>query len=353
MATMEDIARKLSLSKGTVSKALSGAADISEATRRAVLETAVELGYSRLPRSGRSRRMCIMIEHMAYQRPDDFGSEMILGFRKLAEPGGFHVDVINFPEELQDTCSYDTYMLRENYCGAFFLGIGSKEPWMKEFETCRTPTVLYDCPTYGNPYVTSVGTDNLEGMNLAVAWLKELGHRTIGYLGGEPRSYVFGVRHAAFFQAMHSNGLKPQRSLTGTAYRASVCLERHFERLYKGGCTAVICSHDLLADALLTYCTESGIRVPEDLSIIGIDDIPLCQHTNPPLATIRQNRLDLGKSAYYALYSQLSGVPLSTLQLHAELMKRESAGPVNAARIIPSNVEASEKGEPNDSKLVK
>ena len=332
MATMEDIAKKLSLSKGTVSKALSGAPDISEATRKSVLEAAVELGYSRLVRSGSSRRLCIMIEHMAYQKPDDFGTDMVLGFRKMAEPAGYQVDVTAFPEDLQKECSYDAYMMEHNYSGAFFLGIGSSEPWIKEFEACRTPTVLYDCPTYGNPLVTSVGIDSQEGMNLAVAWLKSLGHERIGYLGGEPRAYIFGVRRAAFFQALQSNGLKADRKMSGTAYHSSDCLERHFRRLYEGGCTAIICSHDLLSSSLLTYCTESGIRVPEDLSIIGVDDIPLCRYTNPPLATIRQNRLDLGKCAFNALSSLLAGVPLSSCLLHAELVRRASVGAPNLQR---------------------
>ena len=67
MATMDDIAKQLGISKGTVSKALSGAADVSETTRKSVLEAAVELGYSRISRQGESRRVCIFVENMAYE----------------------------------------------------------------------------------------------------------------------------------------------------------------------------------------------------------------------------------------------------------------------------------------------
>ena len=74
MATMADIAKKVGVSKGTVSKALNGAPDVSETLRKTILETAVELGYSRA-RRGAARRLCIFVENMGYTSPDDFGWE--------------------------------------------------------------------------------------------------------------------------------------------------------------------------------------------------------------------------------------------------------------------------------------
>ena len=77
---------------------------------------------------------------------------------------------------------------------------------------------------------------------------------------------------------------------------------------------------------LLIHCGEAGIRVPEELSVIGFDDIPLCRYTSPPLSTIRQDRTQLGKSAFHALYSLMGQTPISTLLLHAELIERGSTG---------------------------
>ena len=77
---------------------------------------------------------------------------------------------------------------------------------------------------------------------------------------------------------------------------------------------------------MLLHLDEIGIRVPEDLSVVGFDDIPLSRYTSPPLTTVRQNRTELGKSAFYALTSLMNSVPISTLLLHAELIVRQSSG---------------------------
>lgn len=327
MATMDDIARQLGISKGTVSKALSGAADVSETMRKSVLETAVELGYSRISRAGTGPRVCVFVENMAYEKPGDFGWDIITGFRKLAEPAGYQVDIVPLTEELQRETGYDAYMLRFGYQGALFLGLSLLDPWMRDFRSCSTPAVLYDNRVKSNPAVTQVGIDNDEGMDIAVSRLKELGHRKIGYLSSALGSYVYQARYASFFHALRKNRLDTRRELAGYAFRLSECIERHLPRLLDLGCTAVICSHDLLAHMVLIHSWEMGVGVPEQLSVIGFDDIPLCQCTIPPLSTIRQNRPELGKSAFYALSSQIGQIPISTLLLHAELIERSSTGP--------------------------
>ena len=86
LTRIEDIAKKLEISKSTVSKALNGASDVSETLRKTVLETAVELGYSRSTRKRGAKQLCIFIENMEYESPNDFGHDIIVGFRKMAEP---------------------------------------------------------------------------------------------------------------------------------------------------------------------------------------------------------------------------------------------------------------------------
>ena len=175
MPTMEDIAKKVGVSKGTVSKALNGAPDISETLRKTILETAVTLGYTRA-RRGAVRTLCVLIENMDYAKPEDFGYDVIAGFRQMAEPSGYSVRVVDMSKELQRSVSYDTFMLQEGYLGALILGATLNDPWMKEFPTSRTPAVLYDNLILGNPTISTLGVDNNEAIGQAVNALCGMGH---------------------------------------------------------------------------------------------------------------------------------------------------------------------------------
>lgn len=326
MARIEDIAKKLKVSKGTVSKALNGAPDVSETLRKAVLETAVELGYSRSMHKKGAKTLCLFIENMTYTEPGDFGYDIVTGFRKAAEPAGFVVRVVPLTEQLQAQISYDEYMLQNNYVAAFFLGLSLSDVWLDQLKASRTPAVLLDNRIPANPASCYVGVDNGEAMDLAIAHLKALGHRRVGYLSGYLGSYINQVRYNAFFQALQKNGLPDDACLAGSAYYSSECLQKHLPALLEQKVTAILCSHDLLAHTVMIHCQERGLRVPEDISIIGFDDLPLCGYTVPPLTTLRQDRTQLGKSAFYALSSLLAEVPISTLLLHPKLMVRQSTG---------------------------
>ena len=327
MATLDDIAQALGVSKSTVSKALSGAKDVSKAMRQSVLEKAVELGYSRGIRKSTAPRIAVFITNMEYRKPEDFGFDIISGFRKAAEPAGFQVEIIGLDRRIQETTRFDEYMVYNNYSGALFLGLSLMDPWLRDFETCRTPAVLYDNHVSGNPNVTSMGVDNVEAMKMGVQYLKSLGHRQIGYLSSALDAHIFRQRFHAFFNAMSQCGLQASPEISGNSYHIIDCMTIHLPRLLERGCTAIMCSHDIMAHSAIIHCTERGLRVPEDISILGFDDIPLCRYTTPPLSTICQNRSALGKSAFYAMSSLLNKVAISSLLLHPELMIRSSCGP--------------------------
>lgn len=327
MATIQDIADRLGVSKGTVSKALNGASDISETLRKNILDTAVEMGYARLHRHKSStQKFCILFRNMDYEQPHEFGYDFIIGFRQMAEPAGFGVDVIPVTEQMERETPYEVFMLKNDYKGAFVLGFSLEDPWMKDFRTCHTPTVLYDNYLPANPFITSIGIDNEEGMMLSVEHLKKLGHRNIGYLTSSSGSHIIQIRHKAFSKAMKQSGLKADSSCVGASYYISHCMEKHLPRLLSMGMTAFICSHDLIAHAAIVQCQQLGYQVPKDISIIGFDDLPLSAHTSPPLTTVRQDGKELGKCGYYALDSICNHVPIGTMRLHAQLIERSSTG---------------------------
>lgn len=242
----------------------------------------------------------------------------------MAEPAGFVVDVIETTIQIQKKTPYDVFMLQNDYVGAFVLGFSLNDPWMKDFKTSHTPTVLYDNYIPANPFIASIGIDNSEGMVLAVSHLKKLGHQKIGYLSSALGSHIMQVRHKAFFHAMKQNDLKTEPNYAGSSYYITQCIEKHLPRLLDLGMTAIICSHDQIANSVIVQCQQLGYRVPKDISIIGFDDLPLCAYTSPPLTTIRQNRIELGKCGYYALDSLLNNVSIGTILLHAQLIVRNS-----------------------------
>lgn len=327
MATIQDIADKLGVSKGTVSKAINNAPDISETLRKTILDTAVEMGYTKLRRQkGTAPKLCVLIENMEYEESHQFGYDFIIGFRQMAEPAGFAVEVVPMTEAIQKKTPYDVFMLQNDYVGALVLGFSLNDPWMKDFETSHTPAVLYDNYIPANPFISSIGIDNNEGMALAVSFLKNLGHQKIGYLSSALGAHIMQVRHKAFFHAMKQNGLRAEPDWAGASYYITQCVEKHLSRLLDMGMTAVICSHDLIANAAMIQCQQLGYSIPRDLSIIGFDDLPMCAYTSPPLTTIRQDRTELGKCGYYAISSLLNNVSIGTILLHAQLVERGSTG---------------------------
>ena len=152
MVTIQDIAEKLNISKGTVSKALNGAPDVSETLRKSILETAVEMGYSRTLHKRDAKKLCVFIENMSCQEPNDFGYDIVVGFRKAAEPSGYLVEVVPLDDKTQKHTRYDEYMLKHNYAGAFFLGLSLSDVWLHDLQTAHTPAVLLDNYIKANPY---------------------------------------------------------------------------------------------------------------------------------------------------------------------------------------------------------
>lgn len=325
MATLNDIAAKLGISKSTVSKGLSNASDVSEDLRKKIVEVAAEMGYS-----GRrtQKRLCILVENMGYTDPNQFGYDLIAGFTQLASAEGWVVDVVPFAKEEQEGVSYSGFMARHGYQGALLLGFSLVDPWMQgEFHTAQIPTVLYDNRIPENPFMASVGCDSAGGMEAAVRHLYELGHRRIGLLFGELDSYIIRERYNAFFSAMEKCGLEVDPALVGTGYFMAESTRKYLPKLIERGATAILCSDDTRALAVYTECKDRSLRIPEDVSIVGFDDQPISAYMNPSLTTIRQDRAALGKCGYYALSCLLNGVCIDSILLRAPLMIRGSTGP--------------------------
>lgn len=325
MATIKDIANRLGVSVSTVSKGLNGASDISEELRQMVLDTAVEMGYTtKRSKKTENRKLCIFIENMNYESIDEFGYDIVLGFKQNAFRHNWDVDIVPITPTFQAEEKYDTYMLKNGYCGAFLVGFALHDEWMRQLEDTTMPTVLFDNFIANNPNVCYIGTDSYEGIGMAVNHLFKLGHRDIAFLNGSLYSMISDQRQEAFESSMTELGLEIRPDLMARGYYVSDSAKYHVPGFLAAGATAIVCGNDLIAKGVMEECVQRGFRVPEDISVIGFDDISLAATYNPPLTTIRQERNELGKCAYVILNSLIHHISISKTLLRPKLIERES-----------------------------
>jgi LacI family transcriptional regulator, repressor for deo operon, udp, cdd, tsx, nupC, and nupG len=328
MATIKDIADKLGIAVSTVSKGLNGASDISADMRQLVLDTAVEMGYaSKKMRTSGTRKVCIFIENMDYENIEQFGYDIIVGFKLSAARRHWDVAVVPTNLNMQTAEKFDTYMLKNGYSGAFLLGFTLHDDWVRQLNKTTVPTVLLDNYIERNNHVGYVGTDSSEGIDLAVDHLYHHGHTKIAFLNGSKNSMVSEQRHQSFVNSMNKHGLPVDDNLIEYGYYVPDCAKDHVPGFIQNGATAIMCASDLIASGVITEVQKQGLNVPKDISVIGFDDLPIAAQLTPSLTTIRQDRTDLGKSAFLLLDGLIHNVTISKLLLRAKFIQRDSTGP--------------------------
>jgi len=331
MVTIKDIANRLGIAPSTVSKGLNDAKDISPELKKLVLDTSIEIGYvtKRMKKETR-KRLCIFVENMQYEMPGDFGFDIILGFKQAAIRNNWDVTVLPITPLLQLRDPYDRYMVKNNFHGGFLIGFALKDPWMSQLQTTTIPTVLFDNYIRKNPNVGYVGTDSFEGIDLAVDHLTELGHTKIALLNGSPNSMVTVNRYDAYISSMQSHELKIDENLIAHGHYVEDSAKYHLSSLLKSGATAILCGNDLLAVGVIKECVHLNVKVPQELSVVGFDNLPISEKITPALTTICQNRIDLGRNSYAALYWLIAKVPISRSLLRPHLIIRDSTAKLSA-----------------------
>lgn len=325
MATIKDIANKLGISISTVSKGLNGASDISADLRQLVLDTAVEMGYTtKRMKKEEHKKLCIFIENMDFDSSNQFGYDIVLGFKQSSFRDNWDVTVLPITPAFQQQEKYDTFMLKNGYSGAFLVGFALQDEWMRQLERTSIPTVLFDNFIRKNPNVTYIGTDSFEGIDTAIDYLVSLNHTKIAFLNGSLHSMITEHRQQAFYDSMATHHIPVNEKLIANGYYVAESAKDFVPSFLKEGATAIVCGNDLIAYGVIRECENCGLKVPEDISVVGFDDLPLSAHMQPALTTIRQERIELGKCGYMALHSLMNHVSVSKTLLRPQFIIRNS-----------------------------
>ena len=328
--SIKDIAKAAGVAPSTVSRALSDHPRISQETKDRISRLAKEMGYtpSLLARSLVTRDTAT-IGVVITMASDPFLTHLVTSIEEVAQEQGYSVlmssSYLDPSRELDVVGAFHGRRTR----GIIVIGSQVDADYLQMRDRFPLPIVLTNCRTY--PY--SVSTDNPVGVRRAVEHLLQLGHRRIAYIAN-PRSHRANLdRLTSYQQVLDESGVSPDNDLIlegDGALQGGFKAARHLLILNPRP-TAVFCINDMTAIGLLNGLRQAGIQVPEEMSVVGFDDVEFAAHCYPRLTTVRQPTDLMGQRLIHMLLALIQGQEdVEPEVLPAELVIRESTGPLPA-----------------------
>lgn len=324
--TIKEIAEKLNLSIATVSKALNGATDIAESTRQLVCDYAKSVKYrSRKSMSWKGRIALLWAKE---DQRDKYSAPGLVSasFLSMAQKERY-VIVENVLEKMlaeDQNFNLHDYLTNHHFNGAFLVGLNFFNPVYAQLKKTKHPLVLLDNYMLDNDLISGVGSDNILSTEKAVDHLVSLGHKQIAFLGGERQSLVGAERLAGYILGLSKNGIEYRYDLTyfgDYTRQAGIDAADYFQ---SKEFTAVVCASDMMAMGLIDQLRRWGKKVPEDVSVIGFDDLEFLRYTNYDLTTMRQDFALIGEKAFRILESMINGLPSQRANVGCTLIPRGS-----------------------------
>lgn len=323
-----EIARRANVSTATVSRTINQSGPVKAATARKVWRVVSELNYypnshARALVSGRSRLLGLIVSDIT----NPFFSELIRSFHATAAQQQY--DLLITSTDYQTTRMTATLrrMLERKVDGVALMTSEMDMALIRELARRGVPIVFMDVGQMG-PRMSHVLIDYGNGVIQAVDHVVDLGHKHIAFISGPLDLHSARTRRQAFLDGIRRRGLVPDKKLmregTHTAeggYREMAALLRLAKRP-----TAVVASNDWTAIGALHAIHAAGLRVPDDISVVGFDDIPLVSYTTPALTTVRMSASDVGGTAVDALFRLINGERHEgdVYQIPTRLIVRES-----------------------------
>jgi LacI family repressor for deo operon, udp, cdd, tsx, nupC, and nupG len=322
-ATIYDVAKASGVAPSTVSRALSRPGKVNAETADRIRRVADELGYHVNPvtgsrREGRSRLVALVVADVS----NPFFVEIVAGVQRAAADHDYTVLLIDAQESLRTEQEAIERVI--SVVDGIILATSRMSETAIRMVAKQCSTVVLNRPMSDVPCVV---TDNARGMYLAVEHLAALGHRSVTYVAGPEASWADGMRWRSMRTAAAVFNVKVSRigpfapTLTGGADAADALVERPG--------TAVVAYNDLMAIGLMRGLARRGIRVPEDVSLIGFDDSIDSMFTTPALTTVAAPLGVLGRVSMQLLLDQLAhpgSIAARPAMLAAQLMVRGSTG---------------------------
>lgn len=300
------VAALAKVSIATVSRTINGSPVVSDRLSKRVWQAIHQLGYfpnthARTLVSGRSRLFGIIVENIT----NPFFPELIQSFEEIAVAHGYEILVSssNSDPSILTTCV--RRMLERKVEGVAVMTFGEEEPVLDQLMHRGVPIVLAEFKLE-DPKGSTILLDYQTGILAAVKHLADLGHRRIAFLAGPHNLHSAITRENDYRSAMQAIGLPVQKKWVvecDHTLKGGVAGFGQLQALAPRP-TAIVCSNDMTAIGVLRAAYMEGLRVPHDLSVIGLDDIDFAEFTLPPLTSIRLSRTDLARAAFEALRQQ-------------------------------------------------
>src|SRR5512142_3020402 len=333
-ATLRDVAAAARVHPATASRALNPETRIlvSEETARRVTEAAERLGYRPNPvarslRTRRSHSVGVLIPDLN----NPLFPPIVRGIEDRLAAAGYVALIGNTDGDAERERMLFEQMRARHVDGLVLATVHLGDPLLAESARADLPGVLMSRlpQDYSLP---SVSVDNERGIRMAVAHLAGLGHTRIAHIAGPQEVSTGLARYRGFVAAMEAHGLPPDPELIVTARAFSIeeghrCAQQLLAR--DPGCTAVAAGNDMLAVGCYAALDDAGLRCPQDLSVVGCNDMPFIDRLRPPLTTIRFPHYQVGTEAAQLLLELISdgSGPVKVLYLAPELVVRGSTAP--------------------------
>jgi DNA-binding LacI/PurR family transcriptional regulator len=324
------IASAANVSIATVSRAMNHVPSVNPEIAKRIWEVIDELGYvpntqARSLVSGRSRLLGLIVSEIT----NPFFPELIQGFEDIAVEHGYEILISSTNHDPRRMSHCIRRMLERKVEGVAIMTFGIEKPLLEQLATRNVPLVFIDAAPR-RPGISVLKVDYRHGIQQGVDHLAFLGHKSIAFISGPSHLNSAQSRAAAFTESMKQAGLTPK---SAWMIEGDHTMEGGIEAtkkllVIKARPTAVMCSNDMTAIGVLHSLYRAGLKVPDDLSVIGFDDIHIAEVTIPPLTTIQMSRTEIARAAVTALRAQVeeNSTPKREYNIQTSLILRESTG---------------------------